>query len=149
MPKTTLAPVVHRPRGIFKLRDTRPSGLPSLTRSPRVPPPRRRRETQSSSSQDGGHRRDIASDVRLDLFFCFLLFLGILGRRRRMRTRFYLVRVRTQEDHLYYASSDEGAARRFTFDAARENQYEGACSHTLCGCYPSRQPPRTAATMRG
>jgi len=81
-------------------------------------------------------RRDIASDIRIALLFAFLLFLGILGRRRRMRTRFYLVRARAQEDHLYYASSDEAAARRVAFDDTREDQYEGACSHTLCGCYP-------------
>jgi len=82
-------------------------------------------------------RRDIASDIRIALLFAFLLFLGILGRRRRMRTRFYLVRARAQEDHLYYASSDEAAAMRVAFDDTREDQYEGACSHTLCGCYPA------------
>lgn len=53
-----------------------------------------------------------------------------------MRTRFYLVRARAQEDHLYYASSDEAAARRVAFDDTREDKYEGACGHTLCGCYP-------------
>ncbi len=53
-----------------------------------------------------------------------------------MRTRFQLVLARAQEDHLYYASSDEAAARRVAFDDTREDQYEGACSHTLCGCYP-------------
>jgi hypothetical protein len=96
-------------------------------------------ENNSSSSSNGSgtvYERDVASDIRMALFFCFLLFLGVLGRRRRMRTRFHLVRARAQEDHLYYASSDEAAARRVAFDDTREDQYEGACSHTLCGCYP-------------
>jgi hypothetical protein len=99
--------------------------------------------SSSSSSANNGsdsgiveYERDIASDIRVALFFSFLLFLGVLGRRRRMRTRFHLVRARAQEDHLYYASSDEAAARRVAFDDTREDQYEGACSHTLCGCYP-------------
>ena len=89
-----------------------------------------------SDGSSAEYERDIASDIRMALFFCFLLFLGVLGRRRRMRTRFHLVRARAQEDHLYYASSDEAAARRVAFDDTREDQYEGACSHTLCGCYP-------------
>jgi hypothetical protein len=80
---------------------------------------------------------DLATTIRLSLGVAFLMFLGILGRRRRMRTRFHLVRARAQEDHLYYASSDAAAARRVAFDDTREDQYEGACSHTLCGCYPS------------
>ena len=92
----------------------------------------------NSVSDTGGseYERDVASDIRVAIFFAFLFFLGVLGRRRRMRTRFYLVRARAQEDHLYYASSDEAAARRVAFDDTREDQYEGACSHTLCGCYP-------------
>jgi hypothetical protein len=92
--------------------------------------------SSSHSYQGYRKRRDIASDIRIALLFCFLFFLAVMGRRRRMRTRFYLVRARAQEDHLYYASSDEAAARRVAFDDTREDQYEGACSHTLCGCYP-------------
>lgn len=90
-----------------------------------------------SSNGASDTKRDLASDIRIALLFVFLLFLGILGRRRRMRTRFYLVRARAQDDHLYFASSDEAAGRRVAFDDTREDQYEGACSHTLCGCYPS------------
>lgn len=81
-------------------------------------------------------KRNIASDVRIGLFISFIIFLGLVGRRRRMRTRFYLVRARAQEDHLYYASSDEAALRRVSLKNTREDQYEGACSHALCGCYP-------------
>lgn len=80
--------------------------------------------------------RGLAANIRIGLLFSFLLFLGILGRRRRMRTRFYLVRARAQEDHLFYASTEVGAVRRVAVDDSREDQYEGACSHTLCGCYP-------------
>jgi hypothetical protein len=81
-------------------------------------------------------QRGLAANIRVGLLFAFLLFLGILGRRRRMRTRFYLVRARAQEDHLYYASANVGSVRRVANDDSREDQYEGACSHTLCGCYP-------------
>ena len=80
--------------------------------------------------------RDTGAMVRMALLCTFLLFLAVMGRRRRMRTRFYIVRARAQEDHLYYASSDRAARRRVRFDDTREDQYEGACSHTLCGCYP-------------
>jgi hypothetical protein len=93
-------------------------------------------DQQQQQQQGGFVQRDLAADVRIALFFAFLIFLGVLGRRRRMRTRFYVVRARAQEDHLYYASSDQAAARRVAFDDTKEDQYEGACSHTLCGCYP-------------
>jgi len=92
------------------------------------------------SSQSSSSTRDTASDLRISLVFAFLIVLGILGRRRRMRTRYYLVRARAQEDHLFYASSGSGI-KRIGFQDSREDQYEGACSHTLCGCYP-KDPPR-------
>jgi len=92
------------------------------------------------SSASGSSNRDLASDLRISLAFAFLVVLGILGRRRRMRTRYYLVRARAQEDHLFYASSGTGT-KRVGFQDSREDQYEGACSHTLCGCYPI-DPPR-------
>ena len=88
----------------------------------------------------GSSKRDLAFDLRIALIFAFLTVLGILGRRRRMRTRYYLVRARAQEDHLFYASSGTGV-KRVGFQDSREDQYEGACSHTLCGCYPT-DPPR-------
>ena len=83
--------------------------------------------------------RDLAADLRLSFFIAFLIVLGVLGRRRRMRTRYYLVRARAQEDHLFYASSGAGV-KRVAFQDSREDQYEGACSHTLCGCYPIDPP---------
>ena len=93
-----------------------------------------------ASSLSSGSTRDLASDLRMSLIIAFLVVLGILGRRRRMRTRYYLVRARAQEDHLFYASSGTGI-KRVGFQDSREDQYEGACSHTLCGCYPI-DPPR-------
>mmetsp|Transcript_5258 Transcript_5258/g.12535 ORF Transcript_5258/g.12535 Transcript_5258/m.12535 type:complete len:1161 (-) Transcript_5258:138-3620(-) len=92
----------------------------------------------SSASASSG--RDIASQLRISLVFAFLFVLGILGRRRRMRTRYYLVRARAQEDHLFYASSGS-TIKRVGFQDSREDQYEGACSHTLFGCYP-KDPAR-------
>jgi len=93
-------------------------------------------EYNDNQDDTSSGQRDIANNIRIALLFAFLLFLGILGRRRRMRTRFYLVRARAQEDHLYYASTQVGEAR-VNYDNSREDQYEGACSHTLCGCYPA------------
>ena len=91
-------------------------------------------ENEETTSSSYG---DLASNIRFALLFTFLLFLGFLGRRRRMRTRFYLVRARAQEDHLFYASTQVGDAKRVKYENSREDQYEGACSHTLCGWYPS------------
>lgn len=92
---------------------------------------------QASSDSFGLFDSSVGNSVRVALLFAFMLFLGILGRRRRMRTRFYLVRARAQEDHLYYASTEAGQTRRVRYDSSREDQYEGACSHTLCGWYPA------------
>ena len=75
--------------------------------------------------------RNIGSDTRMALGLAFLVFLGIVGRKRRMRTRYALIRARAQEDYLYYAS-----ASQVTLHNTREDQFDGACSHTLCGCYP-------------
>ena len=91
---------------------------------------------ESSSSEN---ERDFAADLRISFIIAFLVVLGVLGRRRRMRTRYYLVRARAQEDHLFYASAGAGI-KRVAFQDSREDQYEGACSHTLCGCYPTDPP---------
>ncbi|KAG7339692.1 hypothetical protein IV203_025263 [Nitzschia inconspicua] len=93
----------------------------------------------ATETNDTQRRRDLASDLRFSFFIVFLIVLGVLGRRRRMRTRYYLVRARAQEDHLFYASSGTGL-KRVGFQDSREDQYEGACSHTLCGCYPVDPP---------
>lgn len=96
--------------------------------------------TNDDGTESTFKRRDLAADLRLSFVVAFLIVLGVLGRRRRMRTRYYLVRARAQEDHLFYASSGTGI-KRVGFQDSREDQYEGACSHTLCGCYPV-DPPR-------
>jgi len=50
------------------------------------------------------------------------------------------LRARAHEDHLYYASLEANRGDRLNYKQTRENQYEGACSHTLCGCYPVDPP---------
>jgi hypothetical protein len=106
----------HQARGIAKLRDMHENvyepiwdfiqsewyrnDLTNESTSPSRP-------TQHRRARDGGgtsyydvvaddalemqytqHQRDIGANIRIALLFTFLVFLGILGRRRRMRTRF-------------------------------------------------------------
>jgi hypothetical protein len=85
---------------------------------------------------------DIASNIRMGVILIFLFILGVIGRRRRMRTRFTIQRARTADDHIYYAalqgsSPSQGvqSVENGTFHD-REDKYDGACSHTICGCYP-------------
>lgn len=155
--RVTSSPFGHRLHGIFKLRDTQENLWDPIYEFIQDEWYRPNEENQSPSEPDDEdnralnqrqyqvdddfvaetkRHRDLASNIRVALLFGFLFFLGVLGRRRRMRTRFYLVRARAQEDHLYYASTEVGTSRRVAFEDAREDQYEGACSHTLCGCYP-------------
>mmetsp|Transcript_25669 Transcript_25669/g.62889 ORF Transcript_25669/g.62889 Transcript_25669/m.62889 type:complete len:1006 (+) Transcript_25669:157-3174(+) len=137
----------HPVQGIFKLRDMDESlWQPAIAflkdewnRLPNAEDNTDRRLYESMYGNNNGDNRDMAQDVRLTIFFAFLILLGIFGRRRRMRTRYYLVRARAQEDHLYYASAAAGL-KKVTFQDSREDQYEGACSHTLCGCYPIDPP---------
>ena len=88
--------------------------------------------------------QDIASLSRMVIIILFLFVLGVIGRRRRMRTRFTIQRARTADDHIYYASlQPAGVSASFgtksvddsTFHEQEENM-DGACSHTICGCYP-------------
>jgi hypothetical protein len=141
----------HRMNGIFKLRDMNEGvWIPAIDfvkdewqqyQELRQKEERLRRAQSQKQKGVASYKddRDIASDLRIAFVFAFLIVLGILGRRRRMRTRYYLVRARAQEDHLYYASSGAGV-KRVAFQDTREDQYEGACSHTLCGCYPTDPP---------
>ena len=92
---------------------------------------------------------DNGQQVRTVIVILFLFMLGVIGRRRRMRTRFAILRSRAQDDHLYYASvltkNGTGASGSLaTPDNTvmenfheREDKYDGACSHTLFGCYPA------------
>ena len=139
----------HRTNGIFKIRDMNEAlWIPAIDFikdewNQVNDDGRRYRVLEGGSSYS--ENRDVASDLRIAFVFAFLVVLGILGRRRRMRTRYYLVRARAQEDHLYYASSQIGV-KRVAFQDTREDQYEGACSHTLCGCYPT-DPPKEAGEV--
>ena len=87
---------------------------------------------------------DIASVARMSIVIFFLFLLGVVGRRRRMRTRYTIERARTADDHIYYASL-QPPGQSVSFGAKsvdestfheKEDQYDGACSHTICGCYP-------------
>jgi len=75
--------------------------------------------------------QDWGNNVRLILFMVFLLVLGVIGRRRRMRTRWALARARAQEDEFYYGKSHKKKNKSL------EDHYEIACAHTMCGCYPA------------
>ena len=148
--KEPMSPFCHPLHGVFKLRDYQENLWNPVYEFLQDEWDRGRSDKETSDNRwlqryydqvddvvaDTKHNRDVASHVRMALLFGFLFFLGVLGRRRRMRTRFYLVRARAQEDNLYYASTAVGSSRRIAFEDAREDQYEGACSHTLCGCYP-------------
>ena len=73
---------------------------------------------------------DAATTTRLVIGSAFILLLGFVGRRRRLRTRYAIIKARAQEDHLYYASGSSAKV-----DSSEDN-YEGSCAHTLLGCYP-------------
>lgn len=85
-------------------------------------------------SEEGESEQNWGGNIRLLLFLLFFLILGVIGRRRRMRTRYALARARAQEDHLYYAKGTKKKLR------SAEDNFEIACSHTLCGCYPVDPP---------
>mmetsp|Transcript_16382 Transcript_16382/g.31027 ORF Transcript_16382/g.31027 Transcript_16382/m.31027 type:complete len:931 (-) Transcript_16382:112-2904(-) len=90
--------------------------------------------------------QQVASNIRSILWVAFFLVLGIFGRRRRMKTRYAVLKARMEDDKAYYGvSSSSGGSirniRRMRFFKSgskmeRESKYDGACSHTLCGCYP-------------
>lgn len=77
----------------------------------------------------------LANYIRIGLCAFFCLILGILGRRKRMMTRFAVLRARAQDDKTYYGSHKvflSGKDKKM----AREDKYDGACGHSLFGCYP-------------
>ena len=95
----------------------------------------------------------VGSQTRTLVIVIFLFMLGVVGRRRRMRTRFAILRSRAQDDHLCYSSilihpngslaTPQGPLMESFHE--REDKYDGACSHTLFGCYPvDSQPPNYA-----
>jgi len=95
------------------------------------------RMLQYDYENEGSRLVDKGAWIRLWLGISFLIVLGLIGRRRRMRTRYEILRARAQDDHLFYSSSISGnASMDKEVDNGREDKYEGACSHTLFGCYP-------------
>jgi len=115
--------------------------IPSTTQQQQQQQHRRQLEDMNEGYYQG-------SQVRMFIIAIFLFILGVIGRRRRMRTRFAILRSRAQDDHLYYASvltrgGGNTSASLATPDNTvmenfheREDKYDGACSHTLFGCYP-------------
>lgn len=115
-------------------------------------------EYSDSSFTDGGGQENgdglrlkwykndnVANSIRVLIIIAFFFILGFVGRRRRMRTRYALLKARAQDDQLYFASSDDinnmiGVNAVQYRTNAREDKYDGACSHTLCGCYPADLP---------
>jgi len=95
-------------------------------------------ENESESTRESGKiiywldDQDLASKIRIFICLAFLLLLGLVGRRRRMRTRYAIIKARLQDDRIHHGGSRLTQA----VGSRDENQYEGACSHTLCGCYP-------------
>ena len=79
--------------------------------------------------------------VRFGLAIFFLTVLGVIGRRRRARARYEIVKARAQDDRLYDAGDDVASMASDVGDEFRERQYEGACGHTLLGCYPTDEIP--------
>lgn len=159
---TDVPPNRHEFSGIMKVRDYREhifdpamdmtnqvfvSLMAQFDADEYIPQHRYLEDSSSSTTSTSSNSYVHGQQARAILIVLFLLLLGIIGRRRRMRTRFAILRARAQDDHLYYASiltKKNGASGSLaTPDNTimenfheREDQYDGACSHTLLGCYP-------------
>jgi hypothetical protein len=118
----------HRTVGICKIRDSQQTFwepfMDFIRDEWKDRPEQRHLKKNKQTKSDAG------STTRSVLALLFLVVLGVVGRRRRMRARYALAKARAQDDALHYASS--GSQKILT----EEDNYEGACSHTLCGCYP-------------
>ncbi|KAL7553195.1 hypothetical protein ACHAWF_016464 [Thalassiosira exigua] len=85
---------------------------------------------------------ETGSLVRYILWALFLAVLAFYGRRRRMKTRFAILRSRAQDDQNVLSSMNQKESARRSGHRAlasfheREDRYDGACSHNLIGCYP-------------
>lgn len=139
----------HRALGIFKLRDCQEHVWDPVAKFAQEQ--WNREATAQRSLADAADtddfdptydipERDLATDVRAALFLTFLLFLGVLGRRRRMRTRFQLVRARAQDDVLFQMANSNKKMHLSMKDELEDKAYEVACSHTILGCYPVDPP---------
>lgn len=50
-----------------------------------------------------------------------------------MQSRYAVLKARAQDDQIHFG----GFKRERNSNMKREDKYAGACSHTLCGCYPT------------
>ncbi len=76
----------------------------------------------------------LASNLRSVACFLFFCILGLFGRRRRMQSRYAVLKARQQDDQIHFGGFRRERNQDDTMK--REDKYAGACSHTLCGCYP-------------
>ena len=129
----------HRTLGICKLRDSQIVFWEPFIEF--LEEEWKERSDHRTLKQKQNQSKDTGGTVRAVLALIFVLVLGVVGRRRRMRARYAIAKARAQDDALYYASS--GTHKILT----DEHNREGACSHTLCGCYPV--DPYTEADERG
>ena len=81
---------------------------------------------------DWANDETLANNIRFIVCIIFFVVLGLFGRRRRMKTRFAVLKARAQDDKIHFG----GYKRTKNENMRREDKYAGACSHTLCGCYP-------------
>ena len=79
--------------------------------------------------------QELAYNIRAILCIMFFLVLGIFGRRRRMKTRFAVLKARSDDDKVFYGANRIHLSRKGS-KMGRADKYDGACSHTICGCYP-------------
>ena len=94
----------------------------------------------SSSTYHNGSRnlyswvddQDLAYNLRWVVCLIFLFALGLFGRSRRMKTRFAVLKARENDDRVNFG----GGLLKKESMMKSEDKYSGACSHTLCGCYP-------------
>ena len=109
------APLRHRFSGVMKLRDNREyvfepavsfatksySAMMSPFRDDIEFAPRsHRHRVLDEESGDPSAEHDLGAQARTALIILFMFALGVIGRRRRMRTRFAIIRSRAQDDHL-------------------------------------------------
>lgn len=73
--------------------------------------------------------QEVASDIRSILCLLFIVLLAIYGRRKRMLTRFEILRARAADDRMSYGKN--------VSDVITDGKRCGdICSHALCGLYP-------------
>ena len=92
------------------------------------------RSLEHSSLSEILNDQELAYNIRAMLCVIFFLVLGIFGRRRRMKTRYAVLKARSEEDKVFYGANRIRLSRK-ELKMGRADKYDGACSHTICGCY--------------